>query len=328
MFAFAIFDIREKTLFLARDFAGIKPLYFANGTRGFAFASEIPALLCVLGVTARACPRHVHAFLRFGLTDHDSGTLLADVHQVPPGHWMTVRVGEANVAAPIRYWDWNEQLFDIPDSFESACVTVRNLFLDSIRLHMRSDVPVGAALSGGIDSSAVVMGMRHVGGSSIDIHTFSYRAGEPHLDESRWMELIAFAARPTAHFVVPDSQDLVSDLPGLIRHQGEPFASTSMYAQYRVFQLAAEAGIKVMLDGQGADELFGGYDYYISARIASLLRNGDWKAATAMFNNARLRIRNRPLLVSLAYYLAPAAGRSVLNRIASITGLRHAAGAR
>lgn len=237
---------------------------------------------------------------------------------------MTVRVGQKSVPDPIRFWDWNEQLFDIPESFESAAETVRNLFLDSIRLHMRSDVPVGAALSGGVDSSAVVMAMRHIGGSSIDIHTFSYRAMTARLDESRWMELIASAARPTAHFVIPHPQDLVSDLPALIRHQGEPFASTSMYAQYRVFQLAAEAGIKVMLDGQGADELFGGYDYYVSARIASLLRNGDWNAATALFNGARMRIRNRPLLASLAYYLVPVAGRSVLNRIASFAGLRHA----
>ncbi len=324
MFAFVIFDIREKTLFLARDFVGIKPLYFALGTRGFAFASEIPALLCVAGVTTRACPRHVHAFLRFGMTDHDAGTLLADVRQLPPGHWMMVRVGATGVPDPIRYWDWNEQLFDIPDSFESASETVRDLLLDSIRLHMRSDVPVGAALSGGIDSSAVVMGMRHIGGSTLDIHTFSYCARTAQLDETRWMKLIATAARPTAHFVVPESQDLASDLPMLIRRQGEPFASTSMYAQYRVFQLAAEAGIKVMLDGQGADELFGGYDYYVAARIASLLRDGDYKAAAALFNNARVRIKNRPLLASLAYYLAPAVGRDALNRVAALTGLRRA----
>jgi asparagine synthase (glutamine-hydrolysing) len=146
--------------------------------------------------------------------------------------------------------------------------------LDSVRLHLRSDVPVGAAFSGGVDSSANVTAMRYLSGPELDLHTFSYVADDPALNEERWMQLVARETGAVGHTVAPSPQELHRDLDALIRVQGEPFGGTSIYAQYRVFQLARDAGIKVMLDGQGADELFAGYRYYLPDRIAGLLARG------------------------------------------------------
>jgi asparagine synthase (glutamine-hydrolysing) len=159
-------------------------------------------------------------------------------------------------------------------SLDEAAERLRALFLDSVRLHLRSDVPVGAAFSGGVDSSANVTAMRHLSGPELGLHTFSYVADDPALSEERWMQLVARETGAVAHTVAPAPEELHADIDSLITIQGEPFGGTSIYAQYRVFRLAREAGIKVMLDGQGADELFAGYRHYLPDRIAGLLARG------------------------------------------------------
>ena len=133
-------------------------------------------------------------------------------------------------------------------SFDQAAERVRELFLDSVRLHLRSDVPVGAALSGGIDSSAIVAAMRAIE-PEVELHAFSYLADDPELDEERWVDLAAGAARATVHKTRVRSCELIADLDALLAAQDEPFGGTSIYAQHRVFRSAREAGIKVMLDG-------------------------------------------------------------------------------
>src|SRR5690606_24327409 len=139
--------------------------------------------------------------------------------------------------------------------------------------HMRSDVPVGAALSGGIDSSAIACAVRQVQ-PDVSLNAFSYVAADPQLSEERWIQIAADRADAHLHFVHSNPQELATDLEDLIRVQEEPFVSTSIYAQYRVFRAARAAGIKVMLSGQGADETFGGYKLFPAARLASLLRAG------------------------------------------------------
>jgi asparagine synthase (glutamine-hydrolysing) len=137
-------------------------------------------------------------------------------------------------------------------------------------LHLRSDVPLGAALSGGLDSSAIVCAMRHLEPDA-PIHTFSFIARDSMVSEEAWVDRVNQHVGANAHKVSVSSSDLASDLEDLIATQGEPFGGTSIYAQYRVFRLAKECGMTVTLDGQGADELLGGYNAYPGQRIRSLL---------------------------------------------------------
>ncbi|MEH1855883.1 MAG: asparagine synthase (glutamine-hydrolyzing) [Nostoc sp.] len=278
MFAFAILDTWERTLFLARDFFGIKPLYYTYSQNGLAFASEIKALLKLPGVKRHVNPQRLYDYLHSGLTDYGGETLFADIKQLPPSHFLKVSLDKPQQPQIECYWQLElNQHSDI--TFAEATEHLRHLFLESVSLHLRSDVPVGAALSGGIDSSAIVMAMRHLQGEQLQLHTFSYIASDPALSEEKWVDRVAEAAAVVVHKVQASPEDLITDFNRLIDLQDEPFGSTSIYAQYRVFQLAKTVGIKVILDGQGADELLGGYRPYLAARLASLLRQGQWGSA-------------------------------------------------
>jgi len=283
MFAFAIFDRQRRTIFLARDFFGIKPLYYSASEEQFAFASEIKALLDLNSTKRRVNSAALLLYLRHGLSDQGDTTLLAGIHQLPAAHYVEVSLDNPALAEPVRYW--RPQITSSGASFEEAAQTLRELFLKSIQLHLRSDVPIGAALSGGIDSSAIVACMRNVA-PGLDIHTFSYVADDPRLNEERWIDMVSGAVAPGVHKVHTQSRDLVNDLDVLLKVQEEPFGSTTIYAQHRVFRLASEAGIKVMLDGQGADELLGGYRYYIGAQFASLVRQRRFLDAFGLLRSA------------------------------------------
>ncbi|MDX2007807.1 MAG: asparagine synthase (glutamine-hydrolyzing) [Meiothermus sp.] len=280
MFAFALLDVQGQTLHLVRDFFGIKPLYYAAWNDGLAFASEIPPLLELPQVSRRGNPERLFSYLRFGLTDNGGETLFADIRQLPAAHYLRVDLKTPQSAQPKRYWSLTLQA-PLELSFQQAAEQVRETFLENVRLHLRSDVPVGAALSGGIDSSAIVMAMRHLE-PDLELHTFSYIPEQADISEERWIDLVGGAAKAQVHKVQPTAQELVADLDHLVRVQGEPFGSTSIYAQHRVFGLARQAGIKVMLDGQGADELLAGYfPHYNPHRLVSLLKQGRLSKALA-----------------------------------------------
>jgi asparagine synthase (glutamine-hydrolysing) len=144
-------------------------------------------------------------------------------------------------------------------------------------------VPLGAALSGGVDSSAVVCAMRHVAPDQ-PIHTFSYVASGSPLNEEKWVDLVNQHVGATSHKVIIKPQELARDLDDMIRAQGEPFGSTSIYAQYRVYQLARQGGITVTLDGQGADEMLAGYSGYPGQRLSSLIEMGCFAEAVKFLN--------------------------------------------
>ncbi len=288
MFAFCLLDMKKRTLLLVRDFFGIKPLYYTCWNGGFAFASEIKALVELPQVRRTINPGPLYDYLRFGITDYGSETMLENIRQVPAAHYIEISLDRPGDIKPVRYWraDTGETA---QISFEAAAGRMRELFLQNVSLHLRSDVSVGAALSGGIDSSAIVMAMRRLMGNSLDLHTFSYIAEDATISEEKWVDLVGRAAGATVHKVRPRPAELVDDLDHLIFMQDQPFSSTSMYAQQRVFRLAHEAGIKVMLDGQGADELLGGYIYFAGARITSLVRQGRWlEAARLARQSARM----------------------------------------
>jgi len=285
MFAFALLDRFERRLYLARDFFGIKPLYYASGPESFLFASEAKALFALGNLSRKVNAQRLYEYLTGGLTDHGGDTLFNGIHQVPAGHYLVVDLDAPERPHLVRYWRMDvEDRLDV--SYGEATQRLREIFLDNIRLHLRSDVPVGAALSGGIDSSAIVGAMRRLE-PKLELHVFSYVAESPELSEEKWIDLAARQAGAIVHKVHAGAADLIADLEQLIYQQDEPFSSTSMFVQHRVFRLAREKGITVMLDGQGADEMLGGYRIYQSARLASLLRQGRWLEALRFAARAR-----------------------------------------
>lgn len=291
MFAFAILDRQSGKVLVARDQFGIKPLYYWQGSDGVAFASEIKALTRLPQVSRKVNAGRLYQYLTSGLTDVGSQTLLLDVHQIPPGHFAEFKLDSQLHVTPTRYWNvWEAHDKEAGSlTFAQAAEKLRHLFLESVSLHLRSDVPVGAALSGGIDSSAIVMAMRKVHGSNLDLHTFSFVPPDVRISEEKWIDLVAKTSGATQHKITPREGDLQRDIDALIRCQDEPFGSTTIYAQYRVFQLAAHAGIKVMLDGQGADELLAGYFPLYSSRALSLFRSGHPLEAALFLNRVSRR---------------------------------------
>lgn len=299
MYAFAIWDRREKRLFLARDPFGIKPLFVAQSDGRLAFGSSAALLQDAVAIDRKADARKVYEYMAWGSVDADEHTFFAGVRRFPAGAvgWVDLRDGEVRATVHQRY--------RLPDTgtftgtFDQAVTTAREMFLDSVRLHLRSDVPLGAALSGGIDSSSIVMAMRHLLGPGGDIHAVAYVADDARISEERWIRIVAAAADVTLHVVEAGPNDLLADLDRLIEAQEEPFGSTSIYAQYRVFQTAAAAGLKVMLDGQGADELLAGYESLHPYYLAGLLRSGRPTAALRFLRRRQGGTGTRLLLYTL-----------------------------
>lgn len=273
MFAFVILDHKSKNLSLVRDCFGIKPLFTSLVKSNFYFSSELPALVALRGVGASLNLQRSYDYLVHGDYDSNSQTFVDGINQLPPGCIQVFNIETGILTQPI-FW-WNPSSTETSTlSYMQASEKLREMFLDSVRLHLRSDVPLGAALSGGIDSSAVVCAIRHIE-PNLPINTFSYIAKNSSLSEEYWVDLVNDRVEARAHKVSAKSSELLRDIDDMIIAQGEPFGSTSIYAQYRVFQLAKQNGVTVTLDGQGADELLAGYNGYPGKRIRSLLAQGN-----------------------------------------------------
>jgi asparagine synthase (glutamine-hydrolysing) len=276
MFAFAILDTQHRTLLLARDFFGIKPLYYWAEEGCLSFGSEIKALFAFGLSEPHANTERLLSYLRYGVTDFGAETMLAEVCQIPAAHFMMISLEDCRPQVAQCYWTRDSDPLDV--SFDEAAATVRDLFLGSVQLHLRSDVAVGSALSGGIDSSAIVTAIRHLD-SKAEIHAFSYISETGAPSEEHWVDAVVRQVGAHVHKVYATDRMLAEDLRAMMDFCDEPFGSTSAYAQSLVFRAAHEAGVKVMLDGQGADEILGGYDTYKGARLASLVRQGRWSQA-------------------------------------------------
>lgn len=269
MFAFTVFNRVEQTLICVRDAFGIKPFYYVAGEGHFLFASEVPALLALLPNQPLLNLQRAYDYLVFGDYDDQEATFFAGMRHLLPGHLLTFQLSKDSASVIERWW-WPAITERTDLSFAGAAEQLRSMFLDNIRLHLRSDVPLGTALSGGVDSSAVVCAIRHIE-PDMPIHTFSYVARGSDVDEERWADQINAHVGAISHKIIVAPEDLAEDLEDMIHAQGEPFGSTSIYAQFRVFKLARDHGVTVTLDGQGADELLAGYNGYPSSRMRSLV---------------------------------------------------------
>ncbi len=274
MFALVLVDTGLGQAFIARDRFGIKPLYYCLLNGRLLVGSEIKQLL-LDGGTQRANGPRLYDFLNFAIHDHTDQTMFADIKQLPAGHWMSVPLAEPDRLTVCRWWELEPRPF--AGSFAEAGAVFRGLLQDSVREHLRSDVPVGSCLSGGLDSSSVVCLMRQELDRSDRHHvqrTFTASSSHVAIDESDWARMVIERVGAEDHWVQPDMAALPELLPDLTWHMDEPFGSSSVLAQWSVFHLARDSGTKVVLDGQGADEQLAGYSAYFGLRLAELARSG------------------------------------------------------
>ena len=271
MYAFAVYDRDEQTVTCVRDPFGVKPLYLHAGSEGFSFASELPAMFHAPGVSRRVNAQRAYDYLVWGYYDFPPDTMAADVSMLPPGTLATYDLKQHTLSEPTPFW--SPKIDDIDISFDEAAARMRELFLQSVRIHLRTDVPLGAALSGGIDSSAIVCAVREIE-PALPIHTFSYVADDERLSESKWVDQVVNHIGADHHVMHADASQLESDIADLMRAQGEPFGGTSIYGSFALFRFVGQQGVKVLLEGQGADEMLAGYDGYPGRRVKSLVEQG------------------------------------------------------
>lgn len=300
MFAIALHDRELGTLTLVRDAFGIKPLFHAHDRGRLTFASELPALTSLSGDRPAPDAQRAYDYLVHGEYDNTDTTFVQGVRHVLPGHFVVYDTDRGTMGEQVQWWRAPIRRTSTL-SFGDAAEAVREAFLESVKLHLRSDVPLGAALSGGIDSSAVVCAMRHIAPDA-PIHTFSYIAAGTPLSEESWVDMVNAHTGAVGHKVVASAADLADDIDEMISCQGEPFGSTSIYAQYRVYRLAAENGITVTLDGQGADELLAGYFGYPGQRLRSLIEGPEGLLGAHRFAAAWARWPGRSYRQAWMYY--------------------------
>lgn len=281
MFALFVWDDQEKVLHAARDRFGIKPVYFAETARGIAFASEPKQLIGLEGVSHAMNIARIHNFLQSGISDHTAETMFAGMRQLRPGQLIRLKLDcwrPGSAVEPVTWWSPRaDSLADISE--DEAADRFRELFLDSVQLHLRSDVRLGSCLSGGLDSSSIVGAMAKLLGSGSGIDTFSATFEEKEADERSFMRAANEFSGCTPHYINPTPARLLQDLEALVHQQDEPFGSTSIFAQWCVFAAAKEEGVRVMLDGQGADEQLAGYHGAFIYHLRALIRSGDWAGA-------------------------------------------------
>lgn len=277
MWAFALWDSREEELFCARDRLGIKPFYYAQTGDSFFFASEIKALRAHPEIGRHPNDEMVSAFLAWGLADHTDQTMFEGVFQLLPAHYMIVRKG--GVAEHTAFWEvtFNSALESKPDMDKRLASEVLGLLEDAVDLHLRSDVPVGTCLSGGLDSStltALINRALHretTGNASPRQNTFSACFQDQRFDESTYIDIVVKDLGVKSHRVYPGTESIWADLDHLLYINDEPFAALTLYSQYCVMR-EAQREVKVVLDGQGADELLAGYIAYQLCHIRGLIQ--------------------------------------------------------
>ena len=259
MFAFAIWDESEGTLFCARDRLGIKPFLYADIDGTFAFASEVKALIAA-GLEPRIDRETWGTYLNHGIYDHSDATFFAGVKSLAPGHTLTWRGGRIAIA---RYWD-AATAAGAPEAMsdDEALDRLDALITDAVRLRLRSDVPLGVNVSGGLDSSLLFAFVDAAEGASDELNCFTAGFDDPKYDEAQFAAGLPRKRQWTQHVERLDAPTAWDLIDPLMRHEEAPFGGIATLAYYNLHRRIREEGITVVLEGQGIDEMFAGYAYY------------------------------------------------------------------
>jgi asparagine synthase (glutamine-hydrolysing) len=279
MFAFVLYDKEKQQGIAVRDRFGVKPLYFWKAPSGYlAFASEIKQFTCLPGWQPKVHAQMAYDFLNWGTIDHGSETLFEGVHQLRGGTYMEFSIKEPAISFQVSRWYYLEPI-SFKGDFREAAVQYRELLTDAVRLRLRADVSVGSCLSGGLDSSSIVCLMNDLLNqqNAGKQWTFSACSEVQRVDERKFIDVVVKKNDALAFFTYPSHEKLFEELPEIVWHQDEPFGSTSIYAQWLVFKMVRDQNVKVMLDGQGADEQLAGYLGFFGNHFYDLFKNFKWK---------------------------------------------------
>ena len=278
MFAFCIHDSRDQTIFCARDRFAEKPFLYTATEEHFAFASEYKALFALSEIPVRIDEKRLMQFLADGRTGLDGGseTVFTDIRQLRGGECLTLDLKSMNLKIE-RYWSPRPDPRAKKIDFADAVAEFSELLSDSVRLRLRGDVEIGSCLSGGLDSSAIVCHARNILGDQ-PYHVFCGRFPGTSADEWEYAEQIINHTGAVPHVSEPSPTDLVSRIDEFTWFNELPVSSTSQFAQWTVFESAKDAGVTVLLDGQGSDELLGGYEQYFRNYLATIQTNGQTDA--------------------------------------------------
>lgn len=276
MWALAIYDKIENTIFFARDRYGIKPFYYSLQNGSLFFASEIPSILKVIPNRPTANYDIIYDFLVYNKTEHSENTFFSEIKKMMHGHYLKINLNDNNGSTsiiPTKWYDIKERIektlpFKDPSEYKEALIS-------AIKLRLRSDVPVGVSFSGGLDSSAITSIVIDDLNKN-DLNTFSAVYGDSFAgDESFFINLYKDKSGER-HYITPSGKTLLDDLDEFIDCHSEPVPTTSPYAQYKVMELASK-NVVVTLDGQGADEQLGGYHYFFGFYFKDLLKKKQYQ---------------------------------------------------
>lgn len=324
MFAFALWDAEKKRLFCARDRLGIKPFHYYWDGKLFVFGSEIKSLLAHPGVRADPYEPVVYDYLVTGSLDHTDETFFEGIRRLPQANYGILDL-ETQDFHQQTYWrvEPNKELGDANSICQEKVDEFFDLFVDAVRMRLRSDVPVGTTLSGGLDSSSVVWAVNRLMRDEHELtaeiigerqRTFTVYFDDETIDERRYVEQVVANTGVDAHLMTPTGPEaLWNELETFQRFHDEPVSSTSQYAQWCVMRLAQQSGVRVILDGQGADEVLAGYIYYLGSLLAQTLREDGLLDFVRLTHRSADKVLRQPLfLAALGVYNALPMGLSRL----------------
>lgn len=309
MFAFVLYDKRHQLLFCARDRFGIKPFYYYDDNQLFACASEIKSFFEHPAIPKKPDDQSIHDYLLFGIQDHSERTFFKDIVQLPPAHYMVKELRSQKTL--IEKW-WDIDLKSATEnesslSFQDQAERFYELLKDSSILRLRSDVPIAACVSGGLDSSAVSLLAHSAEVNPTDQHAaptgklsaFSMRFLDKHCDDGLYIDAVHQRLQVPAHMIYPSGDDFFNELEALTWHMDEPFRSSNQYSQWCLMKAIHAEGFKVALSGQGSDEFLGGYRGYRSVLIASLLKEFKFaEAGSEIFSLFGSQLGMNPLMMA------------------------------
>lgn len=276
MWALALIDLGRNVLILSRDRFGEKPLHVFKAGPTLFFSSEIKGILAAQGASRRFSlnPARAADYLQWGMVNHTQETFFQDIESFPAASYAVIPLDTPTSSwSPQPYWSLENISETSSLSFSEAQETFKALFQSCVALRLRSDVPIGFCLSGGLDSSAIVCAAA-LENPNTPLETFTAISDSPHYNEKAWADIVNAHVNAHSHFSQVQEEAFITDLDKLLWHQEEPFTTTSIYAQWGLMARAKQHHIPVMLDGQGADEVLCGYRKFYFFYLRQLLKTG------------------------------------------------------
>jgi asparagine synthase (glutamine-hydrolysing) len=293
MWGLVIVDCRRRVAIACRDRLGIKPLYLVESDGLIAVASELKQFLSVPGLSMRPNRGVLEGYLQTGY-ERTGHTFFDCISPVLPGVWMSIDLRDGAISPPHEYW-FPERIEATISDGRLAAEQLRESLLESVRIHLRSDVPVGCALSGGVDSSSIAGCVGRLAAAGQQLETFSVLFPGYPIDESGFVREVVANVNCRPHFITPTAEQFLADLDRFLWINDEPVGSLAQYAGYALARLTREAGVPVTLNGQGGDEVLGGYWQSYFLHLRRLMQTGRWLRAAGHLAGALTPWGNRQL---------------------------------